>query len=41
MVDSQYWTGVIRNPPPTPKSPEAVPAVVPVIMRMMKFRIGS
>jgi hypothetical protein len=34
-VYSQNWTGVIRNPPPTPKSPEAVPVRIPV-----KNRIG-
>jgi hypothetical protein len=40
-VYSQNWTGVIRNPPPTPKSPEAVPVRIPVKNRIEYWRRGS
>jgi hypothetical protein len=34
-VYSQNWTGVIREPPPTPKRPDSVPAIIPVKNRII------
>jgi len=40
-VYSQNWTGVIRDPPPTPKAPDSIPATIPVIKRMAYWTRGS
>jgi hypothetical protein len=33
-VYSQNWTGVIRDPPPTPNAPDSIPATIPVKNRI-------
>ena len=38
-VESQNWTGVISDPPPTPKAPDSIPATMPVRKRIADWRI--
>ena len=35
----KYWRGTIKNPPPTPKSPDAKPAQIPINANPMKYSI--
>ena len=37
----KYCKGTIRNPPPTPKSPDAKPAQIPIKIKPMKYSIGN
>lgn len=37
----KYCSGTIKNPPPTPKSPDAKPAHMPIKINPMKYSIGN
>lgn len=37
----KYCSGTIKNPPPTPKRPEANPAHMPIKTKPMKYSIGN
>jgi len=37
----KYWSGTIKNPPPTPRSPDAKPAHIPINISPMKYSIGN
>ena len=37
----KYCRGTIRNPPPTPRSPEAKPAQIPISIKPMKYSMGN
>ena len=37
----KYWRGTIRNPPPTPKRPDAKPAHIPIKINPMKYSAGN
>lgn len=37
----KYCRGTIRNPPPIPRSPDAKPANMPIIIKPMKYSIGN
>ena len=37
----KYCKGTIKNPPPTPKSPDAKPAQIPIKIKPMKYSIGN
>ena len=37
----KYCSGTIKNPPPTPKSPEAKPAHIPIKIKPTYYSIGN
>lgn len=37
----KYCRGTIRNPPPTPRRPDAKPAHIPINIKPMKYSIGN
>ena len=37
----KYCKGTIRNPPPTPKRPDAKPAHIPIMISPIKYSIGN
>ena len=37
----KYCKGTIKNPPPTPKRPDANPAHIPIKINPMKYSIGN
>ena len=39
--NKKYCKGTIKNPPPTPKSPDAKPAHMPINIKPMKYSIGN
>lgn len=39
--NKKYCKGTIKNPPPTPKSPDANPAQIPIKIKPMKYSIGN
>ena len=40
-LSKKYCRGTIKNPPPTPRSPEAKPAQIPIKIKPMKYSIGN
>jgi hypothetical protein len=40
-LSKKYCRGTIKNPPPTPRSPDANPANTPIKIRPMKYSIGN
>ena len=41
LFSKKYCRGTIRNPPPTPKSPDAKPAHMPIKIKPIKYSIGN
>ena len=39
--NKKYCKGTIKNPPPTPKSPDAKPAHMPIKINPKKYSIGN
>ncbi len=39
--NKKYCRGTIKNPPPTPKSPDAKPAHIPISINPMRYSIGN
>lgn len=40
-LSKKYCRGTIKKPPPTPKSPDAKPAQMPIKIKPMKYSIGN
>ena len=40
-LSKKYCRGTIKNPPPTPRSPDAKPAHIPIKINPMKYSIGN
>ena len=40
-LSKKYWRGTIKNPPPTPKSPDAKPAQIPIKIKAIKYSGGN